>query len=94
MGHSLNAILAISAASLCFVAPAIGAETVTYNYDAQGRLVGAVHTGTGPNGGLDIEYRYDLAGNRVTQTAKNSKNQGQQVIVVPLKGFSIIPINP
>lgn len=39
------------------------AETVTYTYDARGRLVEVVHGG-GASSGADVAYTYDAAGNR------------------------------
>ncbi|GLK52031.1 MAG: hypothetical protein CMF76_10065 [Maricaulis sp.] len=38
-------------------------ETVTYTYDAQGRVVEVQHSG-GPNHGVKREYEYDDADNR------------------------------
>lgn len=38
-------------------------ETVTYSYDALGRVISAQSAG-GPNDGLQHSYRYDAAGNR------------------------------
>ncbi len=75
------------------IQPCVASETVTYTYDAQGRLIETAHSG-GPNANLDIRYGYDLRGNRTTQTISGSKNNGQQVVVLPLNGFTIIPINP
>lgn len=46
-----------------FGAPALADETVTYTYDAQGRLVKVEHTGT-VNNGVTTEYQYDDADNR------------------------------
>jgi len=42
---------------------AAASETVTYTYDAQGRLVTVEHT-DGPNDGVKREYEYDDADNR------------------------------
>ena len=39
------------------------AETVTYTYDARGRLVQAVRSG-GPSSGTQVNYTHDAAGNR------------------------------
>lgn len=75
--------------------PANASETVTYNYDTQGRLTSAVHAGTGTNAGLVTTYQYDTKGNRTTQTVTGSKNNGQQVVVIQLGGqYYLIPINP
>ena len=38
-------------------------ETVTYNYDARGRLIKVVHTGT-VNNNNQVCYKLDKAGNR------------------------------
>jgi len=43
---------------------AMAAETVTYTYDANGRLVKVVHTGT-VNNNNQVCYKLDHAGNRV-----------------------------
>ncbi len=43
---------------------AMATETVTYSYDARGRLVKVVHTGT-INNNLKVEYVHDKADNRV-----------------------------
>jgi hypothetical protein len=40
-------------------------ETITYTYDARGRLVKVVHAGT-VNNGNQACYKYDKADNRVT----------------------------
>ena len=70
-------------------------ETVAYIYDAQGRMIEANHSATGPNANLDIQYQYDLAGNRTVHAVTGSSNTGQQVIVTPMGGsFDITPINP
>jgi YD repeat-containing protein len=42
---------------------ASGAETITYTYDARGRLVKVVHTGT-VNNNNQACYKYDKADNR------------------------------
>ena len=43
------------------------AETITYTYDARGRLVGVSHAGT-INNGASTTYVYDKADNRTTVT--------------------------
>lgn len=42
---------------------ATATETITYSYDAKGRLVKVVHTGT-VNNGVVKEYTHDKADNR------------------------------
>lgn len=55
----------IVAGSLMVGATAASAsETVTYTYDAKGRLIKVVHTGT-VNNGVTTEYTHDHADNRV-----------------------------
>lgn len=57
--------LAIRAALLIVVAaPASAAETITYTYDALGRLVKVVHSGT-INNGQQTTYAQDAADNRM-----------------------------
>lgn len=51
--------------ALCAAAPlqAWAAETITYSYDAKGRLVKVEHSGT-VNNGVKAEYTHDKADNR------------------------------
>lgn len=74
--------------------PASSAETVTYQYDLLGRLIQGSSSGS-VNNGLNIQYTIDEAGNRKRIVVMGSSNQGtptEGVIVVPLNGFTIIPI--
>jgi YD repeat-containing protein len=69
-------------------------ETVTYSYDALGRVVSVSHAG-GDNNGMTNSLSYDAAGNRTNYTVIGSKDRGLGgggVVVVPLNGFTIIPI--
>jgi hypothetical protein len=102
MGRSLKSIRVALAASLLLGAsaqlilctPAQAAETINYTYDALGRVKSATHVG-GDNAGMVINYIYDPAGNRTQYQVTGSKNKGQPdgiVIVVPLNGFTLIPI--
>jgi hypothetical protein len=50
-------------ASAMFTSAAQSAETITYTYDARGRLVKVVHTGT-VNTNNQACYKYDKADNR------------------------------
>lgn len=45
------------------IAPAFAGETVTYGYDAKGRLV-RVEKANGPNNGISTTYGHDRANNR------------------------------
>jgi YD repeat-containing protein len=47
--------------------PATASETITYTYDAQGRLVTAQGSGD-VNNGVATATTYDAAGNRTNQT--------------------------
>jgi Spy/CpxP family protein refolding chaperone len=58
---------ALAAAALTVAAAAAAAaaasETITYSYDARGRLVKVEHGGS-VNNGVKAEYRYDKGDNR------------------------------
>ena len=69
------------AALVIFVAcatPAPASETITYSYDAAGRLIKVVHAGT-VNNGASACYAYDRADNRTNvkaATAADCSNPG------------------
>jgi hypothetical protein len=65
-------------------------ETVTYTYDANGRLVSAVTAGGFSNGVQDT-YSYDEADNIKQRVSVGVPPRPTGVIVVPLNGFTIIP---
>lgn len=48
-------------------------ETITYSYDARGRLVQVARTGT-VNNGVTTTYAHDKAGNRTNKTTTGSPN--------------------
>ena len=52
---------------LAAAAGAMAAETITYSYDARGRLTKVVRTGT-VNNGVTTNYSYDKADNRTNKT--------------------------
>jgi hypothetical protein len=54
-------LIALSVAALA--AAAMAAETITYTYDARGRLVKVVRTGS-VNNNVSATYSYDKADNR------------------------------
>ena len=58
----MRIVLAL-AGVLSFSLPAFGSETVTYTYDAQGRVTKVVHSGS-VNNGVTSDYEYDDADNR------------------------------
>lgn len=63
-------------------------ETVTYTYDALGRLVSTSTTGT-INNGVAVATTYDSTDNR---TAHVVTGAASKVVVVPLNGFTVIPV--
>lgn len=71
------------------VSLAHAASTTTYSYDALGRLVQASTTGT-VNDGVQMSTTYDAADNRTTYQVTGSTSG--PVVVVPLNGFTVIPI--
>ena len=56
-------------------APALAVETISYSYDARGRLVQVARSGT-VNQGVTTTHQYDRADNRVVKTTSGSPNAG------------------
>lgn len=74
--------------------PADASESVTYTYDALGRLTQSATSG-GVDSGLTASYTLDAADNRIAYTITGSPGSGVPdvtVIVLPLNGFTIIPV--
>jgi YD repeat-containing protein len=63
----------IVAALLFTSTAAIAAETITYTYDAKGRLVKVERSGT-TNNGVQTTYTHDKADNRKNTTTTGSGN--------------------
>lgn len=65
----------MSALSLVLLgaAPAFATETITYSYDAKGRLVKVVRTGS-VNNNVTVDYEHDKADNRTRAKTTNSPN--------------------
>jgi uncharacterized protein RhaS with RHS repeats len=82
----LRPILALVA--LATPATAFAAETTTYKYDARGRLTEVKQQG-GPADGATTTYSHDAADNRTNVTVVAQV----RVVVVPLNGFTVIPLN-
>lgn len=59
----MRAILSSVPAILLCIAPACAAETITYSYDAVGRLIKVVHSGA-VNNNVQVVYELDTADNR------------------------------
>ena len=64
-------LLLISA--LMVSVPVLAAETITYTYDAKGRVVKVVRTGT-VNNNVTYDYTNDRADNRTRVKVTNSPN--------------------
>ncbi len=89
---------AIAFALVALSGPALAQETVTYQYDALGRLVRSDVAG-GPNNQVQTSIAYDPASNRTNYAVANAPTgpgpgtpPKPKLIVVPLNGFTIIPI--
>ena len=65
-----SAIL-LAAAGLGTAAGAFAAETLSYRYDARGRLVKVERTGA-VNNGVTTNYTYDNANNRTNKTVSGA----------------------
>ncbi len=59
--------IVIASAALAVAAAAVAAETITYKYDARGRLVKVERSGT-VNNGVNTSYTFDKADNRTNKT--------------------------
>ena len=57
----------LALAAIGVAAAAMAAETITYTYDARGRLIKVVRTGT-VNNNVNTSYTYDKADNRTNKT--------------------------
>lgn len=87
--------LTATAIAAGFAGQAQANEVTTYTYDALGRLTTSATTGT-VNNGMNVSTAFDPAGNRTNYTVTGSTNTpssgGGGVIVLPLNGFTIIPL--
>lgn len=63
VGKSGILMVSVALATVDASSAAMAAETVTYNYDARGRLVKVARSGT-VNNGLVTDYTLDKADNR------------------------------
>ena len=71
MIRALARILALSLSAMPSLAAAT--ETITYTYDARGRLVQVARSGT-VNNGVTTTYTIDKAQNRTAKTTTGSPN--------------------
>jgi YD repeat-containing protein len=68
----MRALLVTAATASALLASAAQAtETITYHYDARGRLIQVVHSGSA-NNGVTTTYSYDRANNRTNKTTTGS----------------------
>lgn len=58
---------------LLIASPALAHENITFSYDANGRLVAVVRTGT-VNNNVQTSYTHDSADNRTNTTTTGSPN--------------------
>jgi uncharacterized protein involved in exopolysaccharide biosynthesis len=65
--------LFLAAVITAIAAAAYAAETITYKYDARGRLKQVVRSGT-VNNGVSTTYTHDKADNRTNKTTTGSPN--------------------
>jgi YD repeat-containing protein len=72
-GISKRALGALAVSSAVAATPAAAGETITYTYDARGRLVKVERSGT-VNNGVKAEYAHDKADNRTNVTVTGSPN--------------------
>jgi YD repeat-containing protein len=72
-------IAALAAGALIVAAAASATETITYKYDARGRLVQVNHTGT-VNDGISATYTYDKADNRSNVTVTGAGMSGMAAL--------------
>lgn len=68
-----NGFLSLFVAGLMVSTSVNAAETITYTYDAKGRLVKVVRTGT-VNNNVTVDYEHDKANNRTRLKTTNSPN--------------------
>ena len=70
----MRVLVKISAAALGMLSVAAqAAETITYTYDARGRVIAVVRTGT-VNNGVNRTYTIDKADNRTNKSTSGSPN--------------------
>lgn len=70
---ALAGVIILATLLAAATAPNMGNETITYTYDARGRLTNVTHAGS-VNNNLVANYTYDKAENRVTVNVTGSPN--------------------
>ena len=79
----------LAAALALIPAAATAGETITYGYDAKGRLIRSERTGS-VNQNVITDYEFDAADNRTKVSVSGARSR---VIVVPLGGLRLLPIS-
>lgn len=77
---------------LAYIAPANAAATTSYVYDSLGRVI-EVTVLRSDGGHTQTTYAYDAANNRTSKTVTVIATSQQRVAVVPLLGYTVIPLN-
>ena len=88
-GRHTRAVL-VAALVAGMALPVLAQDTTSYTYDELGRLKTVTY-----GDGVSVVYEYDAAGNRTRQEVTGSTNApppAAAVIVLPIAGFTIIPI--
>jgi hypothetical protein len=71
------------------------AEGTSYQYDVHGRLIAVSISGIASSN-ANVELKYDKSNNRtqykVTGSTRNSPPFSGKMVVVPLNGYSLIPV--
>jgi hypothetical protein len=73
IGWLLMLAIGTGGLAMAATAPEMGNETITYTYDARGRLTNVTHAGS-VNNNLQANYTYDKADNRETVNVTGSPN--------------------
>jgi YD repeat-containing protein len=69
--RELLSVLCMASAAIATISAAHAAETITYKYDAKGRLIEVKRTGT-VNNNVTTTYTHDKANNRKTVVVTGS----------------------
>ena len=92
--RTLPRLLTTAALAALAAAPAAASETITYQYDARGRLTEVARAG-GPNAGATTTYQFDKADNRLTKTVAGASGTGSPPAEpAGLDGYHLIPAGP
>jgi YD repeat-containing protein len=82
--------IVFAALAIGIAGPALAQTARAYEYDVHGRLIKVT-----TDGGATVVYSYDVADNRTAVVASpptNPSPPSAKVVVVPLLGFLVIPI--